>query len=133
MKKIILLIVLMITLTGCSNSNLGKDNENIYHISLSEIQERMEDGDKFKVLFYSPQCSDCVKYMKILDKYASNNDVTINVYNITENEDEFFKFEGTVLLGTMDKTPSTYYFEDNDFILYEGVPSEDELDIIWKN
>ena len=82
MKKklcLIILIVLAVILTGCSN-NKGK----IIDISLDEFKEKINNKETFALYIGNDNCSHCNSYMPKLKKVI--NDYSITLYHIDNSK-----------------------------------------------
>ena len=79
MKKILVLIVFMILLTGC-------DNGNIKDISLKELNSKFENKETF-ILYFEGKDSQTLE--KTLNKVLENNNLTAYTIDTSElNQDE---------------------------------------------
>ena len=103
--KYLLITILAIFLTGCSNSNVITD------IEYSKLEELIDNKESFILEVVQTGCSHCEEFsprFKAVLKTNGKEAYSINLYNMTEEENKKFNELTTSVSGT----PTVLYFED---------------------
>ncbi len=114
MKKklsIIFLLLIGITLlTGCDKNNKDEDNSNLVSITLSELEEKVENKETFILVITQKDCSHCAEYKPVLEKVLK--DYNITAYEL--DEQEFTEEERGRLsaIATVSGTPNTVFITE---------------------
>ncbi|WP_026675492.1 thioredoxin family protein [Alkalihalobacterium bogoriense] len=101
------------------------DNPNYQNIILPEqLENRLEEGGKTTVYFYSPTCPACVAMTPIIVPMANDYFVDLKMYNLLEFE------QGWQQYG-IQSTPTIIHFENGQPVQkLEGLPPEGEREAI---
>ena len=103
--KYLLIGILAIFLTGCSNSNVITD------IDYSKLEEMIDNKESFILEIFQTGCSHCEEFSPRFRAVLKTNDkeaYSLNLYNMTEEETKKFSELTTSVSGT----PTVLYFED---------------------
>ncbi len=103
--KYLLIGILAIFLTGCSNSNVITD------IDYSKLEEMIDNKESFILEIVQTGCSHCEEFSPRFRAVLKTNDkeaYSLNLYNMTEEESKKFSELTTSVSGT----PTVLYFED---------------------
>ena len=103
--KYLLIGILAIFLTGCSNSNVITD------INYSKLEEMIDNKESFILEIVQTGCSHCEEFSPRFRAVLKTNDkeaYSLNLYNMTEEESKKFSELTTSVSGT----PTVLYFED---------------------
>ena len=108
MKKIIVLMIGLFLITGCSlNSKTSKTYKDI---SYDEYNEKLENKDSFVVLLWQTGCSHCEEFEPVLNDVVNEYDLEVyglNMANLEPDQAEKVKNK-TFISGT----PTLVYFKD---------------------
>lgn len=88
MKKIIILIIGLFFLTGCSSKN------SLESISYDEFKEKIESKENFVAYISRTGCSHCEAYEPILIKVLKDHNLTaykVNLANVTSAQEKSIK------------------------------------------
>ena len=103
--KYLLIGILAIFLTGCSNSNVITD------IDYSKLEEMIDNKESFILEIVQTGCSHCEEFsprFRAVLKTNNKEAYSFNLYNMTEEESKKFSELTTSVSGT----PTVLYFED---------------------
>ena len=103
--KYLLIGILAIFLTGCSNSNVITD------IDYSKLEEMIDNKESFILEIVQTGCSHCEEFsprFRAVLKTNNKEAYSLNLYNMTEEESKKFSELTTSISGT----PTVLYFED---------------------
>ena len=103
--KYLLIGILAIFLTGCSNSNVITD------IDYSKLEEMIDNKESFILEIVQTGCSHCEEFSPRFRAVLKTNDkeaYSLNLYNMTEEESKKFSELTTSVSGT----PTVLYFEN---------------------
>ena len=103
--KYLLIGILAIILTGCSNSNVITD------IDYSKLEEMIDNKESFILEVVQTGCSHCEEFSPRLRAVLKTNDkdaYSLNLYNMTDEERKKFNELTTSVSGT----PTVLYFKD---------------------
>lgn len=121
MKKILIILLSMIVITGCGNklyngykiTNEGKSDKKVNsYISLTyeEYKEKIDNKDSFLILLWQTGCAHCESFEPTLNNIISNFNLEIYGLNLAElNEEQYAIVKNkTFIQGT----PTMVYFEE---------------------
>lgn len=85
MKKLITLIILILTISGCqkaSTMHIQKDTSlsGIHEIDYQSLQEKLNSNELFVLYIGRPDCKDCQEFYPILTSYIEENEGTYLYY-----------------------------------------------------
>lgn len=93
LKYLSVLLVLIITLTGCSSNS---DNH-IKEITFNQFEEKMKNKETFALYIGNEGCSHCISYLPTLKEVLKEYDVTIyHLDNSKLSDSEYSKFKSYV-------------------------------------
>ena len=126
--KYVLITILAIFLTGCSNSNV------VTEINYSKLEDLINNKESFILEVIQTGCSHCEEFsprFKAVLKTNEKEAYSINLYNMTEKELKKFNKLTTSVSGT----PTVLYFEDGKETSHKingSVPNEKIEDFLEK-
>ena len=103
--KYLLITILAIFLTGCSNNNVITD------IEYSKLEELIDNKESFILEVMQTGCSHCEEFtprFRAILKEENMEAYSINLYNLTEEDAEKFNKLTTSVSGT----PTVLYYKD---------------------
>lgn len=104
MKKILLLIISIILLSGCNKYN------EYTQINYEELQKKLDNKDSFVLVVGSSTCSACSKYKTTMEKVIKDKDIEIfyidlNSLTTEEKSKLYSKF-------VVNSTPTTIFIKN---------------------
>lgn len=94
MKKVILVLLMIVTLVGCNSndSNMSKYGDinrkgKITDISYNQYQKKVKQKQSFLVIFEQEGCNYCKKYNKELKKFIKDHHVNLYVVNFSKEKE----------------------------------------------
>lgn len=106
MKRIILLVLVILSMTGCTKENskfyLNDEYYNagkLVDIDSKELTNMLKSNDSFILFTYNPYCNFKVSCENIVENFSKNNNITI--FKIP-----FEEFKNTKLYNTIKYAPS---------------------------
>ncbi len=106
MKKIILLVLVILSMTGCiKENNKFYLNDEYYNagklvdIDSKELTNMLKSNDSFILFTYNPYCNFKVSCEDVVENFSKNNNITI--FKIS-----FEEFKNTKLYNTIKYAPS---------------------------
>lgn len=123
MKKLLLLLVAILLLTGCDKSIYSryeavKENEALYEkfqdLTYAEYKEKINNKETFVMLLYQTGCSHCETFEPTLNevvKYYNLEIYGLNLSTLSEKEYAIVKNKTFV-----EGTPTTVYIEEGKYI-----------------
>lgn len=130
MKKIILCLLAMITIAGCSNSKVSV-------ISAEQTSQKFANKETFILVVGVTTCIHCKELGKTIDTFSKNHDVAFFKVNIDDEDPQevdgkkvrvdFEKLEDNYI-GLVSGTPTTYFVVDGkiEFVM-PGTVSNEQL------
>lgn len=107
MKKLLIIFICFLLLTGCNNNKYNLDKEYYNNTSLKDITKEElinleKDKSSFAVFLYQPSCTVSTNLNNIIETFIEENDITIYKYSFSNIEDtkmeEVIKHYPTVVL-----------------------------------
>ena len=119
MKKIILMLISLLIITGCDNSVFKKyevvnksseKHTTTIELTYDEYEAKIKNKDSFVLLMWQTGCSHCISFEPTLNKIISYYNLEIYSINLKNVSDyEYSKIENkTYITGT----PTTVVFKD---------------------
>lgn len=106
MKRIILLVLVILSMTGCTKENskfyLNDEYYNagkLVDIDSKELTNMLKSNDSFILFTYNPYCNFKVSCENVVENFSKNNNITI--FKIP-----FEEFKNTKLYNTIKYAPS---------------------------
>lgn len=131
MKKIILLVLVILSMTGCTKENskfyLNDEYYNagkLVDIDSKELMNILKSNDSFILFTYNPYCNFKVSCENIVENFSKNNNITI--FKIP-----FEEFKNTKLYNTIKYAPSIILVNKGKIETYLD-PNEDEDSIKYQ-
>lgn len=142
MKKLIIMLLSVMLITGCTNtgssilknykvSSNTKVSENLkepIELSFEEYEQKINNKDSFVLLMWQTGCSHCEDFEPILNKVISYYHLEVYSINLAElSDEEYSKISNkTFVTGT----PTTVVFKDGVTQSKKLVGSKDEQSVI---
>ena len=124
MKKVLLLLLVMLSLVGCSKGTYTEPVE----IKYDEFQTKIDNKESFVLFMWQTGCSHCEAFEPTLKEVIKEKDIliySINLKNLTE--EEYAKLENkTFIKGT----PTMVYIEEGSVQSTKLVGNKSKEDLI---
>lgn len=131
MKKIILLVLVILSMTGCiKENNKFHLNDEYYNdgklvdIDNKELTNMLKSNDSFILFTYNPYCNFKVSCENVVENFSKNNNITI--FKIP-----FEEFKNTKLYNTIKYAPSIILINNGKIETYLD-PNKDEDSIKYQ-
>ncbi len=131
MKKIILLVLVILSMTGCTKENskfyLNDEYYNagkLVDIDSKELTNILKSNDSFILFTYNPYCNFKVSCENVVENFSKNNNITI--FKIP-----FEEFKNTKLYNTIKYAPSIILINKGKIETYLD-PNKDEDSIKYQ-
>lgn len=131
MKKIILLVLVILSMTGCiKENNKFHLNDEYYNdgklvdIDNKELTNMLKSNDSFILFTYNPYCNFKVSCENVVENFSKNNNITI--FKIP-----FEEFKNTKLYNTIKYAPSIILINNGKIENYLD-PNKDEDSIKYQ-
>ena len=131
MKRIILLVLVILSMTGCTKENskfyLNDEYYNagkLVDIDSKELTNMLKSNDSFILFTYNPYCNFKVSCENIVENFSKNNNITI--FKIP-----FEEFKNTKLYNTIKYAPSIILVNKGKIETYLD-PNKDEDSIKYQ-
>lgn len=131
MKKIILLVLVILSMTGCTKENskfyLNDEYYNagkLVDIDSKELTNILKSNDSFILFTYNPYCNFKVSCENVVENFSKNNNITI--FKIP-----FEEFKSTKLYNTIKYAPSIILINKGKIETYLD-PNKDEDSIKYQ-
>ncbi|MBD9115188.1 hypothetical protein EGP95_05340 [bacterium] len=131
MKRIILLVLVILSMTGCTKENskfyLNDEYYNagkLVDIDSKELTNILKSNDSFILFTYNPYCNFKVSCENIVENFSKNNNITI--FKIP-----FEEFKNTKLYNTIKYAPSIILVNKGKIETYLD-PNKDEDSIKYQ-
>lgn len=131
MKKIILLVLVILSMTGCiKENNKFHLNDEYYNagklvdIDNKELTNMLKSNDSFILFTYNPYCNFKVSCENVVENFSKNNNITI--FKIP-----FEEFKSTKLYNTIKYAPSIILINKGKIETYLD-PNKDEDSIKYQ-
>lgn len=132
MKKIILLVLVILSMTGCiKENNKFYLNDEYYNdgklvdIDSKELTNLLKSNDSFILFTYNPYCNFKVSCENVVENFSKNNNIT--VFKIP-----FEEFKNTKLYNTVKYAPSIVLINNGKIENYLD-PNKDEDSIKYQD
>ena len=142
MKKLIMILLSIVLVTGCTNTESGilknykvssdtKVSDNLKEpiaLSFEEYEQKINNKDSFVLLMWQTGCSHCEDFEPILNKVISYYHLEVSSINRAElSEEEYSKISNkTFVTGT----PTTVVFKEGVTQSKKLVGSKDEQSVV---
>lgn len=131
MKRIILLVLVILSMTGCTKENskfyLNDEYYNagkLVDIDSKELTNMLKSNDSFILFTYNPYCNFKVSCENVVENFSKNNNITI--FKIP-----FEEFKNTKLYNTIKYAPSIILINKGKIETYLD-PNKDEDSIKYQ-
>ena len=131
MKRIILLVLVILSMTGCikENSKFYLNDEyynagKLVDIDSKELRNMLKSNDSFILFTYNPYCNFKVSCEDVVENFSKNNNITI--FKIS-----FEEFKNTKLYNTIKYAPSIILINKGKIETYLD-PNKDEDSIKYQ-
>lgn len=132
MKRIILLVLVILSMTGCTKENskfyLNDEYYNagkLVDIDSKELTNMLKSNDSFILFTYNPYCNFKVSCENVVENFSKNNNIT--VFKIP-----FEEFKNTKLYNTVKYAPSIVLINNGKIENYLD-PNKDEDSIKYQD
>lgn len=123
MKKVLLILMAVFLLCGCSASNSKKDKDAIVKLTpnegavkkipMQDVFEKMENKETFVVMLSQTYCNVCLNFFMETDEYTK--EIGLTLWDIILDDEETSEEENLKMtnekFGHFSATPSIYYIE----------------------
>ena len=95
-KKILVLVILILTIVGCGNKKFYLEDEYyengvITDITLEEINDLETNEKSFMVFVYLPGCTSCAQFRTVLNEYIETHKLEFYTISINDLNDSKIK------------------------------------------
>lgn len=110
MKKILLTLLVMLSLVGCTITEKKETYTEPVEIDYNEFQIKIENKESFVLFMWQTGCSHCEAFEPTVTEVVKEKDILIYSINLAElTENEYAKIENkTFIKGT----PTTIYVKE---------------------
>lgn len=124
MKKILIVVLLLLTITGCTNNSYKEPIK----IKYDEYIEKINNKETFALLMWQTGCTHCEVFEPKLNKVIEKYKIKMYSIDLSELDDtEYAKIKNKTFISG---TPTTVYFKDGITQPLKLVGNKDEDDII---
>lgn len=131
MKKIFIIILLILGLTGCTNSGSKYTEPSL--IKYDEFMTKIENKETFTLLMWQTGCSHCESFEPRLNNVIKKYDIQMYSINLAElSETEYAKVKNKTFISG---TPTTVYIKEGKLqpTRLVGDKSEEQIIEFFKN
>ena len=124
MKKILLTLLIMLSIVGCTKGTYTEPVE----IKYDEFQTKIENKETFVLFIWQTGCSHCESFEPTLEEVIKEKDILIYSINLADlTEEEYAKLENkTFIKGT----PTIVYVKDGSVQSTKLVGDKSKADLI---
>ncbi len=124
MKKILLTLLIMLSIVGCTKGTYTEPVE----IKYDEFQTKIENKETFVLFMWQTGCSHCESFEPTLEEVIKEKDILIYSINLADlTEEEYAKLENkTFIKGT----PTIVYVKDGSVQSTKLVGDKSKADLI---
>ena len=125
MKKILIILLSILLLTGCKQDkfyleNQYYENNEIIDATHDQINELFDNKESFVALVYLPGCSSCIEFREVIDKFRETNNIVF--YNVSYMEERQTKLSSVVQYA-----PSAVIVQDGEIIAYLDTTKDEHI------
>lgn len=140
MKKLLLIMLIMSTLFGCTINTTYQKTEGIVEVTYEKITDLMDRDVSFLLYIGRDDCGDCIEFYPILEEYLEDNENTgiyyLNIKEIRDNarkedasEEEKQFFEDIYDTFKIEWTPTIEWIRNGKIYKKYQFLDEDYIDI----
>ncbi len=109
MKRILLILMILLLLVGCTpkEETLGT----YYTISVSDLMDKMDNGDEFVVYLGLSTCGSCATYKSVIEEYIKNYDTDFYYVELDNESEEMIELLGEEYLKGIENVPVTFILD----------------------
>ncbi len=127
MKKILLVLLSILLLTGCKQEKFYLEdkyyeNSNLIEPTTEEVNELFNNKESFAAFVYTPGCISCAEFEKVTDEFRKENNIVF--YHIKSEVSKETKIHEKVIYS-----PSAILVKDGEIIAYLDATSDKDLDV----
>ena len=127
MKKILLVLLSILLLTGCKQEKFYLEdkyyeNSNLIEPTTEEVNELFNNKESFAAFVYTPGCISCAEFEKVTDEFIKENNIVF--YHIKSEVSKETKIHEKVIYS-----PSAILVKDGEIIAYLDATSDKDLDV----
>lgn len=113
MKKLLICLLCLVSLTACANSDYQRDNTpgKREFITLAQMQKMMQNKQSFIVVYSVSTCSGCAQFNNFLKTYLKDHHVIVNEVMLDFEETSEAENLATInkYFKDFNTTPTLYY------------------------
>ena len=126
MKKVLLGIMLIIFLVGCTKEKFSLtdkyyDNPSFEEINKTELKALEKNKESFLIMVYTTGCFSCMDFEKVLTDFTNENNLQVLRINITDIKD-------TKLANKIKYTPTLVIYHNGKVYQYLDANSDKDTD-----
>lgn len=127
MKKILLVLLSILLLTGCKQEKFYLEdkyyeNSNLIEPTTEEVNSLFENKESFAAFVYTPGCISCAEFEKVIDEFRKENNIVF--YHIKSEVSKETKIHEKVIYS-----PSAILVKDGEIMAYLDATSDKDLDV----
>ena len=126
MKKVLLGIILIIFIVGCTQEKFALtdkyyDNPSFEEINQTELKELEKNKESFLIMVYTTGCFSCMDFEKVLNDFTTENNLQVLRINITD-------IKNTKLANKIKYTPTLVIYRDGKVYQYLDANSDKDTE-----
>lgn len=126
MKKVLLGIILIIFIVGCTQEKFALtdkyyDNPSFEEINQTELKELEKSKESFLIMVYTTGCFSCMDFEKVLNDFTTENNLQVLRINITD-------IKNTKLANKIKYTPTLVIYRDGKVYRYLDANSDKDTE-----
>ena len=126
MKKVLLGIILIIFIVGCTQEKFALtdkyyDNPSFEEINQTELKELEKSKESFLIMVYTTGCFSCMDFEKVLNDFTTENNLQVLRINITD-------IKNTKLANKIKYTPTLVIYRDGKVYQYLDANSDKDTE-----
>lgn len=126
MKKILLVLLILLTLTGCKQEKFYLEDKyyegnNLIEPTVEDVNELFENKESFAAFVYTPGCVSCAEFEKVTNEFRKNYNIVF--YHIKSEVAKETQIHEKVIYS-----PSAILVKDGKIVSYLDATSDKDLE-----